>query len=101
MTSMSSSWLLKAIAFAFTVASLGATASAQGTNSTVYPKPAAQAQKVPDRKPQEAKPLAAEYDMFHIVKKLTALEAQVAELTKKSAALESQIAQMKLKDSIP
>ena len=84
------SWVLKALAVVSIISGLSATVLAQSNP-----------QQSTDRKPTEAKPPVAQYDMFQIVKKLTALEAQVAELKKKSANLESQIAAMKLKDSIP
>jgi hypothetical protein len=97
--------LRRGLPAAFLVATGAAGALGQQTTSVVRhappPKPAAQAQQATDRKPGEAKPLVARYDIGHIVKRLAALEAQVAELKKKNAALESQIAAMKLKDSLP
>ena len=86
------SWV-EAAALAFLLlGALSASASAQVP---------AQPGRANDRKPAESKPPVAQYDIGHIVKRLAALEAQVAELKKRNDALAAELTQMRLRDSAP
>ena len=81
------------------IASTALTTNAQQTTSTVRPtvppKPAGTQQAGPSGgKPTEARPPVAQYDIGHIVKRLVALEAQVADLKKRNAELEVKTTQL-------
>ena len=91
---------LRGVLAAFLVAP-GATA-ALARQTTPLGRPAAQpprqsgaqAVRAEDRKPAAQAPPTAQYDIGHIVKRLAALEAQVADLKKRNDALEAQVRKM-------
>jgi hypothetical protein len=89
----------------FVVMGSAATAIAQ-QNASIFrpappPKPASTQQGGPSGKLSETKPPAAHYDIGAIVKRLMALEGQVADLKKRNAELEMKTAQLAAQLSKP